>query len=510
MIKVKNFKRKIMFGTIIFILLIVSIIFIVKNTKPSQKNWVCSKEKTCEQDICDVTKENCFTEQNDCTTYCSTSISIVKTAQKNQNMFNPRNYSNIKTLNDIAKYNSGQIPNNFLKFYEQYLTDKGDLINFITNTANNQAWSPDPVDLKNKIEEGEVYLTLQQVAYILANFILGNNIRQNEIIARNVGGNKTFYSGGESTFQLSSYFSAMYFWMQEKDLGSIIVCYAVVSSKDSNTAPPEKPTGSTNVSYICYNSLADYPDKTLRLVYGASNPGGSYMNDSDQNESAQEESAFKMYPELAIGMFIFPEIAGDTSTIPTKGWIVLGCRTYNELPNKQIITQLGKPTQTTFFADIYNYKIATGGILGMSARTCNAKNNNYCNAGTGCGDCWRKVPSDLNLLYDRAYPCFNINNWPETLSEIAHILQLPQKWKLLGGRWGSGAWGCNPSYSLFIQGLAACNANWKDLTLCGSSQETSGGKCVCQQEGEWNDEIYTKVYKALQEDFDKSLWNCSS
>lgn len=83
----------------------------------------------------------------------------------------------------------------------------------------------------------------------------------------------------------------------------------------------------------------------------------------------------------------------------------------------------------------------------------------------------------------RASPCFNINKWPENLSKIATILKIPQNWTLLGGRWGSGAWGCNPSYSLFIQGLAACNGNWKVLILCGSSQETSGGKCVCQQEG---------------------------
>ena len=74
---------------------------------------------------------------------------------------------------------------------------------------------------------------------------------------------------------------------------------------------------------------------------------------------------------------------------------------------------------------------------------------------------------------------------------------------------GSGAWGCNPSFSLFVQGLTACNGNWKDLTLCGTSQETSEGKCVCQQSGEWDNSVYKKVYDTLQQDFNKNLWKCS-
>lgn len=512
-------KKYIIFGAIIFFLIIVLIILIIKSIKPTQKNWLCpSKGQSCEQNDCDTSNEKCFTNEGDCKKYCINppepspiSIDIVKKAPKDQGMFKEKDYSSIKNLNDIASYNKGSIPDNFKKFYDNYLTKNGDLISFITKSANNQDWSPDPVDLKNKIEKGEVYLKLQQVAYILANFILGNNTRQNNIIERKVGGNRTFYSSGDSTFQLSSYFSAMYFWMQEKELDRIIVCYAKISSKDSDM-PPIKPNGSTNVSYKCVNSLADYPENTIRLVYGASNPGGSYMNDSDQARSAQEESAFKMYPELAIGMFILPDIAGNTSTSPIKGWIVLGTRTYNKLLpiGNSITLEMGEPKQLDSFANVdNNYKIAKGGILGLSARTCNAPGKNYCNAGKGCGDCWRKVPSDLNLLYDRAYSCFNVNKWPENLSKIANSLRMVQTWKLLGGRWGSGAWGCNPSYSLFIQGLAACNGNWKDLTLCGTSQETSGGKCVCQQEGEWNDEIYTKVYNALQQEFNKNLWKCN-
>lgn len=165
---------------------------------------------------------------------------------------------------------------------------------------------------------------------MLANFILGNNINQQNIIARTVGGDVTFYYGKDSTFQFCSYFSAMFFWMQEKELDRIVVCYAKIYNTDDD-APPTTPNGSTTVSYNCVNSLADYPENTLRLVYGASNPGVSYMNDSDQAGSAQEESAFKLYPELAVGMFILPNIAGDTSSSPIKGWIVLGTHTYNEL-----------------------------------------------------------------------------------------------------------------------------------------------------------------------------------
>ena len=434
---------------------------------------------------------------------------IVKIAANGRGMFPKIDYSNIKTLEDIAHRVEGSIPTKFKTFYQSYLTDQGDLIKFITNTANNQDWSPDPSDLKNKIKNGEAYLTLQQIAYILANFLLGNNIKQQTIVTRPVGSNKTFYSGGDSTFQLSSYFTAMYYWMQEKDLDSIIVCFAVITNTDSDK-PPINPNGSSTVSYKCLNSLADYPVNTIRIAYGASNPGGSYLNDTDQGPSAQEESAFKMYPELAVGMFILPNIAGDISTDPKKGWLVMGTRTYNELlpANSSITREIGKPKQINAFGILHNYKMATSGVLGISARTCNGGQGKKCNAGKGCGDCWRDDPNDLNLLYGRAAPCFNINKWPKTLSKIANDWNLSETWKMLGGRWGSGAWGCNPSYSLMIQGLAACNGNWRDLTLCGTSQETAGGKCVCQKSGIWDNNVYKQVYEALNKNFDSSLWNC--
>ena len=96
---------------------------------------------------------------------------------------------------------------------------------------------------------------------------------------------------------------------------------------------------------------------------------------------------------------------------------------------------MGKPKQSNFFGSLHNYKMARSGVLGLSARTCNAQNINYCNAGTGCGDCWRRLPSDLNLLYGRAAPCFNVKKWPKTLSMIANDWKISQTWKLLGGRW---------------------------------------------------------------------------
>ena len=428
-------------------------------------------------------------------------------------MFLQNNYTSVKTLKDIAKYSNGSIPLNFEIFYNKYLTDKGNLISFITYAANNQDWSPDPEDIKDKISKnGEVYLTLKQVAYILANYILGNNIKQKEVIARTVGGNKTFYSGGNSTFQLISYFSAMYFWMQDKELGYRVVCYSTIISNSSETQPPESPLGSSNISYNCVNSLADNQSNTLRVAYGASNPGGSFMNNADQEHSAQEESAFKMYPELAVGLFILPYIAGNNSLSPTIGWLVMGTRTYNELLpiGSSITRELGKPREIKVFGSLNKYTMAKGGVLGISARTCNAPGKYYCSSGNGCSDCWRKDPEDLNLLYGRAAPCFNTKKWPDTLSKIADSWKISRTWKLLGGRWGSGAWGCNPTFSLMVQGLAACNGNWKDLTICGTSQETSGGKCVCVKPGVWDKEVYREILGSLKRKFDHTLWKCSN
>lgn len=80
----------------------------------------------------------------------------------------------------------------------------------------------------------------------------------------------------------------------------------------------------------------------------------------------------------------------------------------NELlpKGKPITREMGKPERLDYFSNVDNYKIANGGALGLSARTCNNQNSNFCDAGTGCGDCWLKVPSDLNLLYGESITLF--------------------------------------------------------------------------------------------------------
>ena len=435
------------------------------------------------------------------------SPTIVKISPRGQGMFSKADYSSIKTIDDIASRVGGSISESFRKFYDKYLDDT---VKFICEAANNQDWSPDPNDLEKSMHNGEVYMSLQQVAYILSNFVLGNNKTQQKLInGRKVSPHNTLYDSHDTDFALICYYTALHDWSKSKDLDKIVVCYAAVNNNDKDQLPPTTPTGETTVTYNCVNGLTDIPNYAMRTIFAGAVPGGSYFTDVSKFSEEQEEIAFKLYPELAPGMFFLPNPESGSGSQRTKAWMVFGARMYNKpLPERDVkVTSVGEPQKMNTFESLHDYKMAPTACVGISANPCPAK----CNQDKTCSACWLIHPDELSVLYRRA-ACFDPSKWPTFLQKISTAWKIPENWTLIGGRWGSGAWGCNSTYSLMVEALAATNGNWNKLILCGATHDSADGKCVCRKEGKWDATVYKQQLSALQKSFDKDAagWTCLS
>ena len=542
-------KKLYYFIFILFIAMLCTILYFI--FKPKTCNAACYTDQTCINQKCVPRIKNvncCDTSTFDCTQTLQSEckykvvdncekecvihslgpkINVVQKASDNNHMFGKTDHPSEYTLDLLAS--SSVDGGKFSIETKNFITtnfNENKLVEFIYTTANNVDWSPDVQDIISKLKnDNEIYMTQQQVAYILANLLLGNNTKvTNSVIpGRNVGGKKIFYSDNtiscNGRYQLCVYFTAMNFWMNTTDLENIIVCYAKLNG--DNNGPPVSISQSNKISvdYNGINTLSDYDSDIIRLIDGSNTPGGSYMDDITKGCSAQEESAFCLYPELAVGMFILPSIETVDQTNGIKSWIVIGTRRYNVvIVNSSKVTGVSTPKENNVFYNISNnLKICPSAIVSLSSNLCNS--GGICNSCTNkpcnkseCGLCWNCRSNDLNILFNRASAIFNIENWPTTLKELNNFFNISNKWTFLGGRWGSGAWGCNPTFSITVQALSACSYNWKKLSICKGTEESSL-TCVCTSSGEWDYVRYTNQLSALKQiEFDDAVkigeWNC--
>jgi hypothetical protein len=528
-----NIKGKLIIILILLCIFIILIIYLIIYPKGKNNDCIpsCLKNEKCINKKCKPINPNPPPPSN----IGHLPILIKSSDNLNDMMFPfiPVKYNTIENfINNITDASGkGQVCDKFIKYFKSTFPES-DLLLYICDIANNMTYSPSVNDMKIQLKNNqEIYLTLQQVAYIIANLLLGKNtIQNNLVINTKVGSNGLSlygyndYKSGKaphnclicdesgSGFQLCAYFTAMNFWRQTKDLNKILVGYTYIIGE--TLLPPEEPLGTTTVVYKCINSLTDNQVASLRLIDGGASVGGSYFNSLAQYGTAgQEEYAFKLYPELAVGMFLLPQIESGKSIGKIKGWLVFGARIYNETlpPNNIVVKGLGKGIDNTNFWNLeQNYKIFPSGILGLSANPCNSGIN--CDiTSKDCNKCWTNIvhPNDLSLLYSRVAPCLNINQWPKCLKQLAIDWNISETWPYLGGQLGSGDWNCNPTFSTTLQGLAACNGNWKNVNICLGNSE-SNGVCVCKTNGLWNKKIYKKLLLGLKKNqIDYNIWsNC--
>jgi hypothetical protein len=397
--------------------------------------------------------------------------------------------------------------------FRTYVTtlDEAKLIPFIVHAANTDAWAPSVSDIKQKLNDSnEVYLTQQNVAWILANMICGNNVNQSNFVHENRHVKGNFYNGHApscttAAYQLCAYFAAMHSWMiNETHLAKIVIGYG--GTKGSYVDAPPISANTVDVNYDCKNTLSDLPSQSIRLINSGNEPGGSYIGDLGGSVGAQEEAAFGLYPELAVGMFILPNPATGletTATDITMSWWVFGARYYAEpLPKDGDRVELvGSPlSDFTFYPLEQDYTVFPELIIGVAGYPCNGGAPYNCTtAKTDCAACFTTLPDPIRRVYSRMFPALNIDTWPASLKAWGTTWTLNETFPYVTNPVSGGAWGCNNTMYSIVQLLVTSNANWKVTSVCVDGGEGASNICTCRLPRiECDPGCYAKQLDALQ------------
>ena len=466
--------------------------------------YSCQKQQCAQDSRCTSSSQaGCYAKLDDCKKVCSGGGggggSIPLAGVSSTTMF-----PEVGPLTSIdavaARTSGGVVSSGFSDFFKTKLGGGAGVLAFVVKTANRKEWSPD-------VSSFPICLHLGQVAYVLSNFVLANTQ------GTKVKG--SFYEpGAQADFALKSYWTALYFWSrmdEDQELTKTLVCYSTLEG-EVPSAPTGAPTGTTSVDYQCPNQLTLQPYQSLRFVFGGAGVGGSFRDNVSKPSTSQEETVFKMWPEMAAAMFFLPgPQSGDDDVSKNKAWIVFGASSYNTpVTSGQKVVDAGDPVKPTTFSSLEKgYRMAPTGFLGLSANPCSS--GTKC-SNVGCDGCWKEQVGrgDFERLYRRVGAGVLTSGWPTFLRYLRDTFQMTQTWSLVGGRWGSGAWGCNLTFSMIVQALAATNGNWSKLVLCSGSTESAGSKCVCQKPGKWDQDVYQSMLAATKT-FSKSAFeSCSS
>lgn len=441
--------------------------------------------------------------------------------------------------------------------FQNFVTNKLDgpkLVNFIVYAANNSDWSPSVNSMRKQMQDnGETYLTQAQVAYILSNFVCGNNVNQQASVwgvNTKVDISSNLYSDGKNCcsgqsqdcgqgrhYQLCAYFSALYVWFQQQQQGTLettVVGYGYFSG--DYVDPPEKcPDFSTVLDYNCVNTLTSQPNEVVRLINAGGRPGGSYADNVGGSLGAQEESAFGYFAELGAGLFLLPKPESGPGTdnnsdkSPKKmSWFCLGARGYNTpLPSggPRLFNVGDVITQFNFNPLTQNYRLYPSLIVGVSGTPCNIYNIDgqpgQCrddSSQTNCDFCWppTNIDNPIKRIYSRMLPALQVSTWPTILKGFGSTWKVNENWTYITNPVSSGAWGCSSTFMSIVQLLVTCQAKWRKVSMCLDNGEGPSNVCTCRlQSSQCDSNCYATQLAALrQTNFSdaKSVadWKCPS
>lgn len=429
------------------------------------------------------------------------------------------------TLHDFA--GSGYLSDSAIKYFNN-MTQSENLLKFICNKAKDRNLAPSVSAVGEPDANKGVFLSLDQVSHLLGNILMDNVNSENQNGKRKFGG--SLYSqeqncgetGTPFHYQLCSYLAAMHAWMirEQYDSSALSRSLVLYGSFESNliTAPTNMSSNrSVKISYDCNNRPVYNPNITkglIRTLDAGDEPCGSYALNIGAPYMANEEAVCQMYPEVLMSYLLVPSPSGPPGV---TSWHVIGTNIYFNYPVNQNISVpfIGSPNDNYLDVKIGNtgYNISASGMVALAGEICSP---GFDAADPSVDRAWNfqqnrssaadNNKTDVNLYFTKANSVFNTKTWEGPIKELNSKLNNDmQNWNLVLGRWGSGDWFCNPTWSMMVQAMSAAYANkdghgFESIYMCNSHLEPSMNQqvCVCSLSDDTCDsDCYKKQYKAL-------------
>lgn len=166
-------------------------------------------------------------------------------------------------------------------------------------------------------------------------------------------------------------------------------------------------------------------------------------------------------------------------------WYVIGTNVYFDYPDDQDISVpfIGSSKDSYLDVNIGNtgYHISASGMVALAGKLC-ARDPGFDAADPSVDRAWEFQQHrssiagignrDVDIYFTKANYVFNTETWKGPIQELNGQLNNDmQNWNLVLGRWGSGDWFCNPTWSTMVQQVCVCNL----------PDDTCGSDCYAKQ-----------------------------